>query len=291
MSRCSSASITRSSCSTTRSRPPSAATSRRWSSSWKCCRVKGMARLPELARDVLLGAGVARIAEDLPRRRVLDELAEQHERRRVRHARGLLHVVRDDDDRVALLELLDQVLDLERRDRVEGRAGLVHEDHVGLDGDRPRDAQALLLAAREADARLVEPILDLLPQAGADERALDPLAHVDATGAAEPQPGRDVVEDRHRRGGGGGFLENNNSAPPPPAHPHTRTATTPTSAPLMSRSSRRISPSAWAPGISSCMRLMQRTSVDLPHPDGPIMAVTWLGAYSSDTPLIAWLSP
>jgi hypothetical protein len=70
-----------------------------------------------------------------------------------------------------------------------------------------------------------------------------------------------------------------------------RTATTSTSALLMSRSSRRIPPSARAPGISSCMRLMQRTSVDLPHPDGPIMAVTSLGAYSSDTPLIAWLSP
>ena len=38
------------------------------------------------------------------------------------------------------------------------------------------------------------------------------------------------------------------------------------------------SPSARAPGISSCMRLMQRTSVDLPQPDGPIIAVTSLGA-------------
>ena len=38
------------------------------------------------------------------------------------------------------------------------------------------------------------------------------------------------------------------------------------------------SPSARAPGISSCMRLMQRTSVDLPQPDGPIIAVTWLAA-------------
>ena len=37
-------------------------------------------------------------------------------------------------------------------------------------------------------------------------------------------------------------------------------------------------PSARAPGISSCMRLMQRTSVDLPQPDGPIIAVTCSGA-------------
>src|SRR6476659_5476456 len=33
-------------------------------------------------------------------------------------------------------------------------------------------------------------------------------------------------------------------------------------------------PSARAPGISSCIRLMQRTTVDLPDPDGPINAVT-----------------
>ena len=39
-------------------------------------------------------------------------------------------------------------------------------------------------------------------------------------------------------------------------------------------------PSARAPGISSCMRLMQRTSVDLPQPDGPMIAVTSLGANS-----------
>ena len=51
-------------------------------------------------------------------------------------------------------------------------------------------------------------------------------------------------------------------------------------------------PSARAPGISSCMRLMQRTSVDLPQPDGPIIAVTLVGRRTSrSTPLTAWLSP
>src|SRR4051812_45953418 len=187
MSRCSSASMTRSSCSTTMSRPPIAASSRRWSSSWKCWRAIGIAALPELSGDVLLGPGVARVTEDRLRRRVLDELAEEHERGRIRHTRGLLHVVGDDHDRVALLEVLDEVLDLERRDRVEGRARLVHQDHVRLDGDRARDAQALLLTAREADPRLAETVLDLLPEAGADQGALDALAHVDAAGPGEPQ--------------------------------------------------------------------------------------------------------
>src|ERR671933_77409 len=194
MSRCSSASIVRSSCSTTMSRPPIAAPSIRASSSWKCWRVVATrASLAELARDVLLGPGVARRGEDLLGRRVLDELAHEHERGRVGDARGLLHVVGDDHDRVALLEVLDEVLDLQGRDRVEGRARLVHEDHVGLQGDRPGDAQALLLAAGEADPRLVEPVLDLVPEPRADQRALNPLAEVDALDSAQPKAGRDVV--------------------------------------------------------------------------------------------------
>jgi hypothetical protein len=43
------------------------------------------------------------------------------------------------------LELVDEVLDRERRDRVERRARLVHEQHLRLDGDRTGDAEALLL--------------------------------------------------------------------------------------------------------------------------------------------------
>jgi len=36
---------------------------------------------------------------------------------------------------------------------------------------------------------------------------------------------------------------------------------------------------------------MQRTTVDLPHPDGPIIAVTSLAAKVMLTPLTAWVSP
>src|SRR5271157_5549687 len=35
-------------------------------------------------------------------------------------------------------------------------------------------------------------------------------------------------------------------------------------------------PSARASGMVSCMRFRQRTKVLLPHPDGPMTAVTWL---------------
>src|SRR3954470_4661560 len=190
---CSSASSVRSSWRTTRSRPPSACSSIRCSSSAKCWRVRSGISA-ELPGDVLLRALVARRREQGLGVGVLDELAEQQERGRVRHARGLLHVVRDDDDRVVLLELGDELLDLQRRDRIERRARLVHEDDLGLDGDRAGDAEALLLAAGEADARLREAVLALLPERRAAQRLLDPLADVDPAHPREAHAGGDVVE-------------------------------------------------------------------------------------------------
>ncbi len=50
-------------------------------------------------------------------------------------------------------------------------------------------------------------------------------------------------------------------------------------------------PSARAPGISSCIRLMQRTIVDLPQPDGPMIAVTSLAGNVMSMPLTACGSP
>ena len=117
------------------------------------------------------------------------------EGRHVRDARGLLHVVRDDHDRVLVLELVDQVLDPRRRDRVEGRGRLVHQDHVRLDGERARDAEALLLTAREAERVLLQPVLDLVPERGVPERALDALVEA-LLHAEDARAERDVVVDR-----------------------------------------------------------------------------------------------
>ena len=70
-----------------------------------------------------------------------------------------------------------------------------------------------------------------------------------------------------------------------------RTETTSTESPYTSRSSSRTEPVARALGTSSCMRFTQRTMVDLPQPDGPMIAVTSLGGNSSETSATAWLPP
>src|SRR5579864_6038765 len=50
-------------------------------------------------------------------------------------------------------------------------------------------------------------------------------------------------------------------------------------------------PSARAFGTVSCMRFRQRTKVDLPHPEGPMMAVAWLAGISSEILWRAWVEP
>src|SRR4249919_1768757 len=87
--------------------------------------------LAETAGDVVLRAAIARRGEHLARGVELDQLAEIHEGGEIGDARRLLHVVGDDHDRVVLFELVDQLLDLGRRDRIERRARLVEQDHLG----------------------------------------------------------------------------------------------------------------------------------------------------------------
>ena len=210
MSWCSSASSVRSSVVTTRSSAaerlrPRARAAPRWKC-WRACRVASPCRdLAELAGDVLLGALVARVGEDLLGRstRQLDRARRSSMKNAVvsADARGLLHVVRDDHDRVALLELLDQLLDLQRRDRVQRRA---RARPSGAPRARPR-SRARCTGAAAGRRRG--------PMPGLPSRSLTsshrPAPRSDAStrssqvglrlAAVEPQAGGDVVEDRHRR--------------------------------------------------------------------------------------------
>src|SRR5437016_2259686 len=155
-------------------------------------RLAGRRRSAEAPGDVVLRAAIARSREHLARQIELDQLAEIHEAGEVGHPRGLLHVVGHDDDRVVLLELIDQLLDLGGRDRIERGARLVEQDHLRAHRDGARDTQSLLLAARQAQPIDVELILDLLPQRGAAERLLDAGIEI---GAPEPVVEPDAERD------------------------------------------------------------------------------------------------
>src|SRR5204863_678912 len=77
-------------------------------------------RLSESSCHVVFRQLLGRVCEDPIGRTEFDEAPEPEERRIVRYARCLLHVVRHDDDRVVRLELIDQFLNALRRDRIEG---------------------------------------------------------------------------------------------------------------------------------------------------------------------------
>src|SRR5689334_17182361 len=132
----------------------------------------------EAAGDVVLGAPVARRREDPVGVVEFDQFAEIHEGGLVRDARRLLHVMGDDRDRIVLAELVDQLLHLGGGYRIERRARLVEQDHLGPHRHRARDTQPLLLAAGQRQPRRIQLVLDLVPQRAAAQRLLDAAVHL-----------------------------------------------------------------------------------------------------------------
>src|SRR6266568_5725864 len=59
----------------------------------------------------------------------------------------------------------------------------------------------------------------------------------------------------------------------------------------MSLWSRRTCPVTRADGTRSCIRFRLRSTVDLPQPEGPMMAVTLLAGKSMETAFTAWVVP
>ncbi len=70
-----------------------------------------------------------------------------------------------------------------------------------------------------------------------------------------------------------------------------RTATGSTPWPYRLVPSSSTLPLTWAPGITSCIRLIVRSTVDLPQPEGPMNAVTVRGSTVIVTSSTAWKLP
>src|SRR6266403_5948458 len=188
-------------------RPPISATSRvnscrSLSNALAVCSEAMFLSSAEPAGDVVLGTSIARRREDLAGLVEFDQFPEIHEGGLVRDARGLLHVVGDDGDGVVLRQFLDQFLDLGGRNRIERRAWLVEQDHLGPHGDGAGDTKPLLLAAGQAEAAGVQLVLDLVPQRAAAQRLFHTAVHFGFRNLlVEPDAKRDVLIDRHRKRG------------------------------------------------------------------------------------------
>ena len=100
----------------------------------------------------------------------------------------------------SLFEFLDQLLDPGGGDRIERRSRLVQQQHLRLQRDRARDAQALLLAAGEAERALARACPSLRPTArpgAAPVRRDRPCSAPRQLFVVADAVG-DVVVDRHR---------------------------------------------------------------------------------------------
>src|SRR5438105_6428718 len=154
--------------------------------------------LSKLTSYVIFRSRLFRVGEELLGGPALDELAHVEERSRIRNASGLLHVVRHDDDGELLAKLVDQLLDLRRRDRIEGARRLVHQEDLGPHRERPCDAEPLLLSAGERKRGVLQPVLYLVPERGLPEALLGQGAVV-AADSVELEARDHVVHDRHGR--------------------------------------------------------------------------------------------
>ena len=194
-------------------------------------------------------AGTRRVV-DLERRAHLLDPALVHHHDPVRHRQGFLLVVGDVDrgDAERLLQRADLLAQRDADLGVQGRQGLVEQQHLRLDRERPGQGHALLLAAGE-----------LVGIAGAQGRQLDQPQHlVDPARDLGLRPLRDLeAEGRRSRPRSCWGTARRTGTPCRRCAGSARRAVT-------SRPSMRIAPEV---GISKPATM--RRVVVLPQPEGP----------------------
>ena len=118
----------------------------------------------------------------------------RHDDEPVGHGQGLILVVSDHHggDAESTLELTDLDADFLPELAVEVRQGLVQEQHLGGDDDRPRQGDALLLASRELAWQTVGEVLEPDQSEGLG----DPAAALGRCHPTRLQPEGDVLDGR-----------------------------------------------------------------------------------------------
>ena len=217
-------------------------------------------------------------AEQLVARAALHRLPVAHDQDPVAEAQRLAEVVGDEDHRLADLAVQadDLVLHVAADERVERRERLVEEQHVGVAGQRPGEADALLHAARQ------------LVGVGA------PRSRTARRGRRPPAPGAAARPCRCRRSRGrrrrcrapGGAAAGRSAGTP-----WRRSCGAARAGAARRRPAGPRPRAAPDPEVGSTSRVRQRTSVDLPEPDSPMTTKTSPGATSKLTSRTAAVQP
>ena len=194
--------------------------------------------------------------------RLLDHPRRHEQGRAVRQPPGLLHEVGHEHDGHLRLQFAEHVLDLHRRDRIDGDGELVEAEQLRPERECSGQREPLLLAAGQPGAEDVQAILDLVPEHRLAEAGLDQGVELVAV-ASRPGAGR-----RPR------FHRPKAAARPAAERPSPRAAATHKhcGASATSCPSRSTSPLTLAEGMKSIVRLMHFKKVVLPELAGPMIA-------------------
>ena len=131
-----------------------------------------------------------------------DQLSLQEEGGVVCHARGLLLVVRGQEEWCnPALALHEEFLDLGGGDRVQRGGGFIQQDHFRFKGQHAGQAQPLLLPAGKGIGRIIQPVVDLIPQHGLAQCFFHLAGDLLLVLLARHfQPKADIFGDRQRQG-------------------------------------------------------------------------------------------
>src|SRR6185295_5321857 len=132
----------------------------------------------------------------------LDQLAKPEKCREIRNACRLLHVVSHDDDRVFLAKVRNQLFNLLSRDRIKRRRGLVHQHDLGFNRQRARDANSLLLTARQPQGGIFQSVLYFIPYRRGAKARFDSIRKLAFRMRQRiySKAISDVIKDRPRKG-------------------------------------------------------------------------------------------
>lgn len=118
--------------------------------------------------DIGGGQWITRVFKDLRGWACLDEPARSvvnpEQGGIVRDTARLSQVMSDDQNRIASTEPDNEILNDAAGNRIEGAAGLIHEQHLRGKRQSSGNTEALLLAAGQSQRGRIQPILDLIPE-------------------------------------------------------------------------------------------------------------------------------
>ena len=152
------------------------------------------------SRDIVPGPSVLRFGKKMPGTAPLNHLARQKKGGIIRHPCRLLHIVGDDNDGISFFQLQKQFFYFKRRDRIQRRRGLIHQQHFRFHRQRAGDAQPLLLPAGKPQRRSFQPVFRLLPDSRLSQASLhDPVQSGSVLLPMDSRPIGNIVIDAHRK--------------------------------------------------------------------------------------------